>query len=111
MSTASVHLSVTTHHRVEILSDLRISGSCNHGKVIVEVGHRAPYEPLRKVGNPRIDRTHPPRRADITTMCKAGRFYIARRDASVRIGAGPLTATAREPPKAVVVRIETVGME
>jgi hypothetical protein len=111
VSTASVRLSVTTHHRAEILSDLRISGSCDHGKVIVAIGRRAPYEPLRKVGNASIDRTRPPRRARLTTMCEAGRFQIARRGASVRIGAGPLTATARERGNPVVVRIDTVGME
>jgi hypothetical protein len=78
----------------------------------VEVGHAPPYEPLRSVGIPQIDRIKPPRRAAFRSPCRQGRFEVRRRLAQVRIGRGPLIARVRARPEAgVEVRIRLFGIE
>ena len=110
ITNADARLSVTTHRGTDSLSGLRLKGTCSAGAVRVEVGHAAPYEPLRKVGDSRIDRITPPERAALTAQCATGRFVIRRRQLSVRLGRGPLRVTA-SGGEAVDIRIKTFGIE
>ena len=107
---ADARLSVTTHRGMDGVSGLRIRGTCSGGTVRVEVGHAAPYKPLRKVGNPQIDSITAAKRAVLTARCATGRFEIRRRQLNLRLGRGPLRATP-SGGDAVDIRIKGFGIE
>ena len=107
---ADVRLSVTTHRGLNSLSGLRLQGTCSGGTVRVEVGHSAPYKPLRKVGNPQIDSITAAKRAALTARCATGRFEIRRRQLNLRLGRDPLRATP-SGGDAVDIKIKTFGIE
>ena len=110
VTAADARLSVATHRGADSLSGLRLQGTCSAGTVRVEVGHAAPYKPLRTVGDRRIDSLRPAKRAALTAPCTAGRFVIRRRQLSVRLGRGALRATP-SGGDAVDVRIKRFGIE
>lgn len=103
---ATARLAVRTHHGADSISGLRVSGRCAAGTVRLTVGHRPPYEPLRRTGIPQIDRTTPPRRAVLTAPCKAGRYAIRVPQISVRYGTGALAVQAPGGPQ---VPVDTNG--